>query len=338
MSRPREAGEDQGLALPNRLALLIVERAKALRLGAGDHLAEQALADAFRVSRTPVRLALQILEETGVVERRPNCGFFLREAMAQLPRPELALEESPEDPIYLEIAEDRLAGRLDIRFTEAELARRYRLSKSRLARLLARMNKEGWLDRLPGHGWEFQPVLTSPDAYEQSYRFRMLVEPAALMEPGYRVDKATFERLRAQQRAMLNGGIKRFSTVETFQAGASFHETIVAASGNIFLIDAIRRVNRVRRLIEYRVHKDRGRLVRECTDHLQLLDLLEQGKRLEAVAFLRKHLGRARDIKLDIAKRAASPAGGGAGPVTAASQHRAVPTINGRNHRTSGGR
>jgi DNA-binding GntR family transcriptional regulator len=304
VGRPRQGGSPAAQGLPDRLATLIVERARTLRLDPGDHLTEQDLADSFRVSRTPVRAALRILERTGVLEQLPNRGFFLRRAIDRLPGRELPFDESPDDLIYFRIAEDRLAGRLDIRFSEAELARRYELSKSRLARLLARMSREGWLERLPGHGWAFQPVLTSRDAYEQSYRFRILIEPAALMEPGYRVDKANFERVRAQQRAMLDGGIRRFSSVETFQIGATLHEALVAASGNIFLIDAIRRVNRVRRLIEYRIHKDRGRLVRECTDHLHLLDLLERGERAEAAAFLRKHLERVRNTKLDIARRA----------------------------------
>ena len=200
------------------------------------------------------------------------------------------------------------------------------------------MSKEGWLDRLPGHGWEFQPVLTSPDAFEQSYRFRLLIEPAALMEPGYRVDKATLDRLRAQQQAMLDGGIRRFSSVETFHAGARLHEAIVAASGNMFLIDAIRRVNRVRRLIEYPVHKDRSRLVRECTDHLHLLDLLERGERLEAARFLRGHLERAREVKLDIARRADRPAGAGAAPTCPGGAERPPRTVPARAEECGGRR
>jgi DNA-binding GntR family transcriptional regulator len=290
--------------LPRRLAAQIVERARMLNLPAGSHLAEQTLATAFRVSRTPVRLALRLLEDRNIVESRPNCGYFLRLPADRLGKLPLALDEPADDDLYLQIAEDRLAGRLPGRFTEAELARRYHLGKARMMRLLGRMAKEGWLDRLPGHGWEFQPVLTSVDTYEQSYRFRMLIEPAALQEPGYRIDPAALARVRAQQQALLEGGREKFSRIEMYQLGAMFHETIVAGSGNAFLLDALRRVNKVRRLFEYRINKDPSRLVRECTDHLQLLDLLEAGKRDEAVEFLKRHLDRARQLKTGIAKRA----------------------------------
>ncbi len=299
MAEPEEYEGSDAAPLPSRIAALIVERVKLLNLEPGSHLAEQGLADAFHVSRTPVRIALRMLEANGVVERRHNCGYFLREQMHVTPGEDIFYGGAAIDPLYLQIAEDRLTGLLPMRFTEAELARRYQLGKARLARLLARMTREGWLDRRPGHGWEFQPVLTSPDAFEQANRFRMLIEPAALREAGYRVDQDAFARLRTQLEALLAAGEGQFSAIETFQLGALFHETIVAASGNLFLLDALRRVNRMRRLLEYRVRKDHSRVVEECTDHLHLLDLLEQGRRGEAVAFLRRHLAKVTRIKLD---------------------------------------
>jgi DNA-binding GntR family transcriptional regulator len=305
-----DVGEAGSPTLPARLAAHIIEYAKLHEMPVGSHLREQALADAFRVSRTPVRVALRHLEEMDIVECKPNRGFFLKQTSARLASGSpVAAPPEDDDPLYFEIAEDRVAGRLDIRFTETELMRRYSVTRSRLMRLLARMTREGWLDRLPGRGWEFQPVLTSLAAYAQSYRFRLLIEPAALMEPGYAVGEAAFTRARAQQQAMLAGGILIYSRAETFQIGAQFHETIVAASGNAFLLDALRRVNRVRRLIEYRAHKERTRLVQECKDHVHLLDLLEARRQDEAVAFLRVHLDRARVSKMPLSREPGDPPG-----------------------------
>ena len=42
---------------------------------AGDHIAEIPLAKELGVSRTPIRHALGILEQEGLVSRAPNCGF-----------------------------------------------------------------------------------------------------------------------------------------------------------------------------------------------------------------------------------------------------------------------
>jgi DNA-binding GntR family transcriptional regulator len=72
----------------------------------------------------------------------------------------------------------------------------------------------------------------------------------------------------------------------------------VACSGNEFFLDSIKRVNRLRRLIEYRVTTlDRSRLTRQCREHLEILDLLEAGKNQEASAYLRRHIEGASSLK-----------------------------------------
>lgn len=59
---------------------------------------------------------------------------------------------------------------------------------------------------------------------------------------------------------------------------------------NVFFIDTIRRVNRVRRLLSYRSMKDRSRYGQHAKQHLQILELLERGKNQEASEALRLHL------------------------------------------------
>ena len=299
-----DRGDPGAHKLTARLSAQIIERARSLALPADAHLSEQELADAFRVSRTPVRLALRSLADQGLLEQRPNRGYFLLRpadeggAANGVPA---AADGADEDPLYFQIAEDRLTGRLEPRVAEAEMARRYGASRARIVRLLARMAHEGWLVRMPGQGWEFQALLTSPEAYDQGYRYRMLVEPAALLEPGYSLDKAVLDHTRTQQQAMLDGGIGRWSRSETFVANATFHEVLVAASDNPFLLEGLRRVNRLRRLIEYRSHRFKERLMQECQDHLELLALIEAGRLKAAARFLHDHLDRARTAKADMA-------------------------------------
>lgn len=285
--------------LPRHLADQIVERARRDCLAPGAHLAEQHLAAAFGVSRTPVRQALQLLEADGIVERCRHRGVFLR----RLPKPPRHASEAPagDDPIYFRIADDYLAGVIGPRVVESDLLRRYRLSRAQLMRLFARMAREGWLEKSPGQGWTFLPILRSSETYAQSYRFRMLIEPVALLEPGYRLDAAEIARLRAEQRAVLDGGWRNFSRAETHRIGAQFHEAIVAGSGNPFLIDSLRRVNAMRRLVEYRIHRQRAWLVKVCEEHLRLLDLIEAGELAAASAFLRAHLQDARVTKAPLA-------------------------------------
>jgi DNA-binding GntR family transcriptional regulator len=303
LKRKRSPAEPEPSALPTQLASQVVELLRTTKRVSGEHLSEQEFADAFRVSRTPVREAFRLLEEMSVLEKRPNRGYFLLRDADALEHQNLQAGES-EDRVYFDIAADRLSGALPERFTENQLMRRYDVSRSRLVKYLLQMQHEGWLERLPGHGWEFQPTLSSPEVYEQSFRFRLLIEPVALLEQGYALSQDTIAHLRAQQKAMLDGGIFSYSRSHTFQIGATFHETIVAAAQNPFYLDAIRRVNRLRRLMEYRLTAGRSRMIQQCKEHLALLDILESGDYKEASIFLRKHLEGAQSSKLGLAKKA----------------------------------
>ena len=295
--RPRRARRSKSKgALVSWLAAQIVEHLKGLGVEPGTHITEQRLADHFQVSRTPVRLALGVLADAGAVEHRPNRGYFLAQAPAAVSSAEVASPDA-DDKLYYRIAEDRLAGRIAQRVTETELVRRYRTSRTRIAALLARMAQEGWLERLPGHGWAFQPMLDSVKGYEDGYRFRAMVEPAALLQPGYHLPPEAIARCRHQQLDLLHGGLARYSDSEVFEIGATLHETIVSGSGNAFFVDAIRRVNALRRLLEYRAKRSRDTIVRQCTEHLELLDLLEAGKYAKAARFMQDHLDVARETK-----------------------------------------
>jgi DNA-binding GntR family transcriptional regulator len=290
-------------ALSQQLALQIAGYIRRSNLAPGAHLAEQQLADLFKVSRSPVRCALAELEKTGVVEQARHRGYFLKKipALQGKAAPEANLAEER----YLRIADDRLAGRLEDNVTETALMRRYEMPRRELQRILHRMEKEGWAERKPGHGWQFIALADSVEAHGQSYRFRMLFEPAALLEPTFRIDKAEFERIRRDQQTLLDGGIARLSRAQLFKMGSDFHETLMGFSRNRFMIDAIRRVNTMRRLLEYRAHYDRERFAGQCREHLHLLDLLERGTRENAARYLRKHLDVVRAIKTEPSERTA---------------------------------
>ena len=115
-------------------------------------------------------------------------------------------------------------------------------------------------------------MLTTPDSLLQSYRLRLALEPAALLEPGYHLSPEALDKCRAAEHHLLDGGIETDSPDQLHERGVRFHEALVEASGNTFFIDTIRRVNRVRRLISYRSMQDRNRYTEHCQQHLQVLD------------------------------------------------------------------
>jgi DNA-binding GntR family transcriptional regulator len=133
-------------------------------------------------------------------------------------------------------------------------------------------------------------MLTTPESLEQTYRVRLALEPAALLEPTYRLDAETAARCRAAETRLLAGAIETDSADALHERGVRFHETIIGASGNPFFLETVRRINRVRRLLSYRSMVDRKRYRQQCEEHLEILDLLENDKNREASRALRRHL------------------------------------------------
>lgn len=259
------------------------------QLAEGTPLPERALADRFKVSRTPVREALQTLAQRHVVSARPEGGFAVKGLLEGRSLLEL-LPADDHEPVYSKIAEDRLTGRLPNRTTENELMRRYDLTRARLGAVLRRIVSEGWIERLPGKGWRFLPVLGSSSAYDQGYRLRILLEPAAILEPMYELDESALRKCRAEQQALADGAAEWATPAQLFNSDARLHETITTFSGNHFMIDALRRVNRLRRLMEYHRTVDRVAAARRCKEHLTLIDLLLSSQREAAADFMRLHL------------------------------------------------
>ncbi|ELS51115.1 GntR family transcriptional regulator [Streptomyces viridochromogenes] len=295
MSRPN---------LTTSIATRLVDLMRRSGLKEGAHVTEQWAADTLQVSRTPIRKAMLFLTEVGILTKIPNRGFFLARDAGTLTRPDLAGGEDAEQTAYFEIADDYVGGRFTGSFTTADISRRYRLTPRQTQRVLHRMEGEDLVRRRAGgRGWEFHQLLATPEAHDQNYRFRMIVEPAALLEPGFTVDPAAFAQHRRQQEALLRGDILLLPRAELFQVNASFHEMLVGCSGNPFLLDAVRRQNRLRRLIEYRHQVDRSRLAGQAREHLGLLDLVESGDLEEAAAFLREHLDKVRAIKTGIDRK-----------------------------------
>lgn len=277
----------QRTSIARHLAAQIAAYIRAGNAPKGTRLVERKLAEQLRVSRSPVRSALRLLAEDGIVGVTERGGFVVIDPR-RVPavRPQVAQDEEA----YLSIARDRLNGVLPDKVTESSLIRRYGLTKAVLAAVLRRISGEGWIERLPGHGWLFSPMLTSMQAYEESYRFRRVIEPAAILEPNFLLDRAALEECRAQHQKLADGEIWKISNARLFEVNSRLHETIIACSRNAFFIEGLTRINKVRRLLEYRQSLDRKRALVRCREHLALIDLLLAGKNAKASRFMFRHL------------------------------------------------
>ena len=192
--------------------------------------------------------------------------------------------------MYHRIAADRLEGLLPDRVTENFLLRRYGMTRTELSEILRRISNEGWIDRTPGYGWEFLPVLDSLTLYRDSYRFRLAIEPAAILEPTFTLNVEGLRKCREDQQRLIDGAIWEVSNAVLFDSNSALHEAVMDCSNNSFFSDGLRKVDRLRRLIEYKKSLPRDRALERCREHVQLIDLLLAGHNEAAAAFMREHL------------------------------------------------
>ncbi|WP_230598268.1 MULTISPECIES: GntR family transcriptional regulator [Nocardiaceae] len=275
--------------LVGQIAAQVIEHIRTSAYEPGTRLAERKLAEQLRVSRSPIRGALALLARDGIVETTDRGGYVVLKSADHLPATPTDAKSAGEET-YLRVARHRLEGDLPDRITEKELARRYHLTRAELAELLRRMASEGWIDRLPGYGWEFQPMLTSMKMYQDSYHFRLVIEPAAILEPTFVLDRPALEASTAAQQQLVDGRIWEISNAELFDLNSHHHEVIIGCSRNAYYIDALKRIDRTRRLIEYRQTLQREKGVVRCREHVQIANLLLDGDNARASTLLYRHL------------------------------------------------
>ncbi len=279
------------------LAQEIARHIHEAALPPGAALPERALAALFLVSRSPVRVALRELERAGVLAEAPRGGFCVADPAAAALLAAVSPEPGDDEAVYLALARDRLAGQVPDRASENELSRRYDLTRPRVQAILRRAAAEGWAERLPGNGWRFLPVLTSAETYRQGYSFRQVIEPAALLEPGFTLNRPVLERHLDRQRELVAGEMARLNAIELFEVNSQMHEALTECSGNAFFIESLRRVDRLRRLMEYRLQVDREKARARCEEHVAILELVLAGRNAEAAEGMRRHLAALGPIK-----------------------------------------
>jgi DNA-binding GntR family transcriptional regulator len=260
---------------------------------AGVAITEVALAQQLGVSRTPVRAALALLAQRGVLKRVPGAGYQLRRARARL----IALDFDPPveeaDRVFLAIAKDRLEGQLPVDVSEADLMRRYEVTRPTILKVLARLAEVGQVERKTGHGWAFMSSISDAATRIESYRFRQLIEPAALTEPGFSLDADWLADMRTRHEAMLRKTWRDTDALTLFELNAEFHEGLAAASGNRFFQMAMQQQNRLRRFVNVYWTHGPERVAVSCQEHLDILARLEAGDHEVASALMRRHLQQA---------------------------------------------
>lgn len=260
------------------------------RLQPGARLTERGLAAEFGVSRSPVRAALQLLLERGLVRQAPQGGYVIGEVGTSLDAHQAEVPQSAVEQLYLQIVRQRFARQLPEELTEADLMRRLGASRAQLRNALTRLAGEGLVQRRRGFGWRFLPIIDTREADWESYEFRIAVEPAAIRSADFVVDVERLQHCRTVHQQLLDGMIEKLSGARFFEINTEFHEMLAEFAHNRYFLQAVQQQNKLRRAVEYESFVWSERMKQSCKEHLDIMDALLAGDREWAATLMVHHL------------------------------------------------
>lgn len=283
----RRAGSRMQLnAKQLELAGLAAAWLTSLRPPPGHRVTEMQLTGALGVSRSPVRIVMPYLAKKGFLIDSER-GYLVPDVLPELDSADAAIPKSADQELFDAIILDRAANKIPEQFSEAQLIRRYGVPRSQLTRALIRLSLHGLVEPSTGQGWRFLPTLASRRAYLDSYRFRMIIEPAGILERGFVQDDGKLRDLRQGHvdfNSARSGDRRHF-----IELNAHFHETLAQFSNNIFIIENVRKHSRLRRLSEHAFY-DRTRMAALMTEHIAIINALLEGQREWAASLMKRHL------------------------------------------------
>jgi DNA-binding GntR family transcriptional regulator len=273
--------------LQNELARRILRSLREENAQPGHHLVELDLCNTFGVSRTPVRGALKLLAQDGIVTARAGRGF----ALARLPAGasnEQAVVEDDVDLLFDALARARSAGKLSDQFTQQEIVRDFDVRLGTVMDVLRQLAELGLVERKPGNGWAFAGDASR--ILNESYAFRRALEPQMLLQPGFRLDRGWAEKARSQHQKLRKKPWRAGDGVAFHAVNADFHEQLARCSGNRAMLRAIQRQNQQRQFLMGQWDYPMEQVHSAIEDHLEILAALEAGYADKAAALMLHHL------------------------------------------------
>jgi DNA-binding GntR family transcriptional regulator len=286
------------------------------RLKPGLVLLESTIAEAFRVSRAPVQMALRRLHEEGHIHRFEGRGYVvpMPEGATLIPvrgNPTLAgldvtlTRDNPEEVArasWARIAAEtqraiEAAGPFGrFRLSETLMAAHFNVSRTVVRDVLGRMHERGLITKDERSHWLAGPL--TDGGLRDMYEARIILEPAALRHAAATLDRATLTRM-LERVAIARTQLPRVEPALMEQIDHDLHVDCVQNIGNRYLADLIQRTqasltasHMLTRYLEWGIESG------SITEHALVFEALLQGATEAAAAALKTHLERSLDRAL----------------------------------------
>jgi DNA-binding GntR family transcriptional regulator len=205
--------------------------------------------------------------------------------MPNSPRPrENALAAS----IYERLKEEIFGFRLlpGDRFTESQVAERYKVSRTPVRDALYRLERDGYLLVSFRSGWAVRPF--DFDRFEQLYDLRIVLEQAAATRICESPEAVDLAELKATWLIPVADRLTDASLVATLDE--RFHQGLVRAIGNVEMAAVHWDVTEKIRIIRRLDFTNAARVQATYDEHAKLLRLLIQRKAAQALILLKSHI------------------------------------------------
>lgn len=285
------------------------------RLPPGLVLLEGPVAEIFRTSRAPVKTALRMLSERGLVERFNGRGFIVPDPDGGTEPLRLDLRQAGLDP-NAHIDEDELQNRVAweriysaaerevglalpfgrFQINEARMGEHFGVSRTVVRDVLGRMQERGLVEKAPRSHWIAGPLTAS--AIREFYEIRVMLEPQALIQavPSLDIDELAAMRNRV---ALLEARYPQVSAEELTGLDVDLHTRCVQRIANKRLVAIIRQAQ-LPLIANYTFLSHLGipEETPELAEHKLVFEHLIQGSPAAAAAALKAHLERSLDRAL----------------------------------------
>lgn len=263
--------------LQQDLLFKVITRLKAEDAKAGSSLNESSLAQQFEVSRSPIRAVLKHLSAQGITKVVPYKGSVLQTDAADI---EISGQDNDQQPrqeqLYLRVLMDLFFSELGQSFSEKDLQQRYDANRGEMQSVLRLLESDGIFRRSPGYKWQLDGVLNTLERHTESYRCRLIFEPAGLLEPTWTLDSGAIESCRARHAQAINAP-ESVNASQLFSLSADFHEQLAACSGNRFLLSTMQQHNRLRKATDLVSMHIQSSVTKSCQRRLEIIELVLEG-------------------------------------------------------------
>ncbi len=287
------------------LAQKIMDIALDMGFQQGERLVETNLAKACHVSRTPVRTALKLLDQLGLAVKSAEGGYLLACDPASAWKRVMAQHGNAEQELIEMILRDRSGRRLAQRITVSELMRRYKVSRKLVQKSLELLQEQTLVTRAAGQSWILSPGLDDAAVRQQSYEYRILLEPQAILSEGFSLDVNRAAMVRRQTEALLAAVANSIDLGAFQKVDNSFHDLIARSAGNRFVSESLLAHNHLRRLPGAIARMSDYRMRTSLQEHLKILAFLESEQFEVAADLMRFHLRASSQWRPSLANRGA---------------------------------